>query len=44
MHVGFEQRDANFAESGFHILRGEFSFAAQILENALKLFREIFKH
>ena len=33
--VGFEQGDADFAQSGFHVLGGELAFAAQVLENPL---------
>ena len=37
MHVGFEQRDADFAQRYLHILRREFPFAAQIFKYPLKL-------
>ena len=36
MHVGFEQRHADLAQRGFHIFGREFSFSAQVLEDALE--------
>ena len=42
--VGFEQRHANFAQSGFHVLGGELSLAAQVLEDALQLVAKIIEH
>jgi len=39
MNVGFEQRDANFAQRVFHIGSCELAFAAQIFENPLQLAR-----
>ena len=44
MHVGFEQGDADLLERLLHILRRQLSFAAQVLENALQLFRQILEH
>jgi hypothetical protein len=44
MNVGFEQRHANFAQGGFHVLRCQFSFAAEVLENSLEFFREGIEH
>ena len=37
MDVGFEQRHADFAQGGFHVLRREFALSAQSLEDALQL-------
>jgi hypothetical protein len=34
--VSLKQRNANLAESGFHVFGSEFSFAAQVLENSLQ--------
>ena len=34
--VGFEQRDANFAQRRFHVFGGQATFAAQVLEDALQ--------
>ena len=35
MDVGFKESDANFAEGGVHILRGEFTLAAEVFEDLL---------
>ena len=37
MDVGFEQRHANLAQRGVHILGRQFPFAAQVFENPLQL-------
>ncbi len=37
MHVGFEQRHADLAQRGLHIGLAEFSFSAQVFEDALEL-------
>ena len=34
--VGLEQRHADFAQGGFHVLGRELAFAAQVLENPLQ--------
>ena len=36
MDVGFEQRHADLAQRGLHVFGGQFSFAAQVLEDALQ--------
>ena len=35
--VGFEQRHADFAQSGLHVRRRELAFAAQVFEDPLQL-------
>ena len=42
--VPFEQGFANFGEGGVQVLFGELALAAKILEGALKLFCQVFKH
>ena len=44
IHVGIEQRLANFAERRVEMLFGELALAAQVLECALKFFGKCFKH
>jgi hypothetical protein len=44
MDVGFEQRDADLAETGVHILRGEFALAAEVFEDLLQFIAKIFEH
>jgi len=42
--VGFEEGDANLAESFVDVLVGEGALAAEGLEGALEFFGEVFKH
>ena len=42
--VAFEEGVANFGEGGVQVLVGELALAAKILEGALELFCEVFKH
>ncbi len=42
--IAFEHGFANFAERGVKVLFGEFALATEILECALQLFCEVFKH
>ncbi len=42
--VGLEQRHADFPQRRFHVFGRQFTFAAEIFENPLQLFREIVEH
>ena len=42
--VGFEEGDADLAESFVDVLVGEGALAAESLEGALEFFGEVFKH
>src|SRR5713101_743802 len=42
--VAFEHGFADFGECGIEVLFGEFALATEILEGALQLFCEVFKH
>jgi len=42
--VAFEQGFADFRERGVEMLLGELALAAQVLEGALQLFRQVLKH
>ena len=37
MNVGFEQSDADLLQGRIHVGLGEFSFSAQVFEDALEL-------
>jgi hypothetical protein len=37
MDVGLEESHADLLEGGFHILRRQFAFAAQVFEDPLQL-------
>ena len=42
--VGFEEGDADFAQGGFHVLRGEFALAAQVFEDPLQFVAKVIEH
>ena len=42
--VGFKEGDADFAQSGVHVLRGEFALAAQVFEDLLEFIAQTIEH
>ena len=44
VHVGLEQRQADFPQRVLHVFGRELTFALQVLENPLELVAEILKH